>query len=160
MPETDAMLSIVITAYREEKTIGRTIAAFRAQGSPMDYEFLVICPDDETAAIVAQYAAQDKRIRHLRDEGRGKPAALNLALETAQGQVVILSDGDVYALYPSVHATPCWATGLTCWWMPAHTGRGRGGPDVGNSWNALDTCMPSAVLWPARYQKTPWPKMG
>ncbi len=96
MLETDAMLSIVITAYREEKTIGRAIAAFLAQNSPQDHEFLVVCPDDETAAIVAQYAAQDKRIRHLQDEGRGKPAALNLALEAAQGQIVMLSDGDVY----------------------------------------------------------------
>nr|MBC7245383.1 glycosyltransferase [Chloroflexota bacterium] len=89
-------LTIIITAYREEKTIGRAIEAFLAQDLPDDYELLVVCPDDETAAVVAEYAAQNAHIRLLRDHAEGKPAALNLALSAAKGEIMILSDGDVY----------------------------------------------------------------
>ncbi|MGC8787170.1 MAG: glycosyltransferase, partial [Anaerolineae bacterium] len=60
------MLTIIITAYREEKTIGRAIEAFLAQDLPSDYEVLVVCPDDKTAAVVAEYAAQNEHVRHLR----------------------------------------------------------------------------------------------
>lgn len=90
------MLTIIITAYREEKTIGQAIEAFLAQDLPQDWELLVVCPDDETAAAAAPYAVRDGRIRCLRDAGKGKPAALNLALSAARGEWVILSDGDVY----------------------------------------------------------------
>jgi len=90
------MLSIIITAHREEKTVGRAIEAFLAQALPKDYELLVVCPDDETASVVATYIRQNDRIKQLRDHGKGKPAALNLALCSAVGELVVLSDGDVY----------------------------------------------------------------
>ena len=90
------MLSIVITAHREPNTIGRAIEAFLVQALPKEYELLVVCPDQETAAVVAHYAARNAHVRHVRDEGRGKPAAVNLALGESRGDIVILSDGDVY----------------------------------------------------------------
>lgn len=96
MPDENVMLTIIITAYREEKTVGRAIEAFLAQDLPDDYELLVVCPDEETASVVAEYATQNKHIRLLRDDAQGKPAALNLALHAAKGEIVILSDGDVY----------------------------------------------------------------
>lgn len=90
------MLSIIVTAYREEGTIGQAIEAFLSQDLPPDWEMLVVCPDEETATVVVQYARHNQRIRLLRDQGRGKPAALNLALEAARGEIAVLSDGDVY----------------------------------------------------------------
>ncbi len=98
------MLSIVITAYREPNTIGRAIDAFLSQELPEDYELLVVCPDPETAAVVAPYTARNPRLRRVRDEGHGKPAAVNLALSEASGKVVILSDGDVYVGSGAVQA--------------------------------------------------------
>jgi len=98
------MLSIVITAYREPNTIGRAIEAFLGQALPEDYELLVVCPDEETAAVVAHYATRNPHLRRVRDEGRGKPAAVNLALSEARGDVVILSDGDVYVGSDAVQA--------------------------------------------------------
>jgi cellulose synthase/poly-beta-1,6-N-acetylglucosamine synthase-like glycosyltransferase len=98
------MLSIVITAYREPNTVGRAIEAFLTQPLPQDYELLVVCPDEETAAVVAKYAVRNPHLRHVRDEGRGKPAAVNLALHNASGDVVILSDGDVYVGGEAVQA--------------------------------------------------------
>jgi cellulose synthase/poly-beta-1,6-N-acetylglucosamine synthase-like glycosyltransferase len=99
-----AMLTILITANREERTLGRAIEAFLAQELGPDWELLVVCPDEPTAAVAAQYAVQTPRVRVVRDEGKGKPAALNLGLGVAQGEIVVLSDGDVYVGPDSVHA--------------------------------------------------------
>jgi cellulose synthase/poly-beta-1,6-N-acetylglucosamine synthase-like glycosyltransferase len=96
LTQGSVMLTIVITAYREESSIGRAIEGFLAQDLPHDCELLVVCPDDPTGAAAAAYAARDARVRWIRDEASGKPAALNLALGAACGELVILSDGDVY----------------------------------------------------------------
>ena len=78
------MISILITAYREAATIGRAIEAFLPQ-LPPDSELLVVCPDEETTAVVHQYAQKYPHIRHIPEpERRGKPAALNLGLQAAQ----------------------------------------------------------------------------
>jgi cellulose synthase/poly-beta-1,6-N-acetylglucosamine synthase-like glycosyltransferase len=98
------MLSIVITAFREPHTVGRAIEAFEAQALPESHELLVICPDQETSAVVEQYAKRNPRVRHVRDEGRGKPAAVNLAFIEASGDIVILSDGDVHVGSQAVQA--------------------------------------------------------
>ena len=90
------MLTIIITAYREERTLGQAIEALLTQELGPDWELLVVCPDEPTAAVADRYAVQTRRVRVLRDEGKGKPAALNLALSVAQGEIVVLSDGDVY----------------------------------------------------------------
>ena len=53
------MISIVITTYREEQTILRAVRAFLDQDLTLEWELLVVCPDDETAAIIAPLAAGD-----------------------------------------------------------------------------------------------------
>jgi len=90
------MLSVLITAFREAATVGRAIEAFLAQ-LPAGAEMLVICPDPETAAVVDGYAARYAAVRRVADPQRGKPAALNVGLKAAQGDVVVLSDADVVA---------------------------------------------------------------
>jgi len=87
-------LSILITAFREAATIGQAIEPFLHQ-SPTDAEILVICPDPETIAVVDDYAARYPAVRHVADPQRGKPAALNVGLNAARGDIVVLSDGDV-----------------------------------------------------------------
>ena len=89
-------LTIIVTTYKEEQTLPRALDALLAQPLPERCEVLVVSPDDATAEVAQAYAARDERIRHLRDEGRGKPAALNLALREARGDVIALTDGDVY----------------------------------------------------------------
>ncbi len=89
------MITILITAFREAGTIGRALEAFLGQ-IPPDAEILVVCPDAETTAVIQQYAAQHPQIRHVSDPGKGKPAALNIGLQAAQGEIVVFSDGDVY----------------------------------------------------------------
>jgi len=98
------LLSIVITAYQEENTVGRAIESFLVQELPEDYELLIVCPDDLTAAVAAQFASRNKRVQLLRDAGKGKPSALNLAMGAARGDIVVLSDGDVYVAPGAVQA--------------------------------------------------------
>jgi cellulose synthase/poly-beta-1,6-N-acetylglucosamine synthase-like glycosyltransferase len=89
------MISVLITAYREATTIGLAIDSFVAQ-LPPNSELLVICPDAETTAVVHQYAQKFPQVRHIPEpERRGKPAALNLGLQAARGDIVVFSDGDV-----------------------------------------------------------------
>jgi biofilm PGA synthesis N-glycosyltransferase PgaC len=88
------MLSVLITAFREAATVGRAIDPFLPQLAA-GAEVLVICPDPATTAIVDGYAARYPAVRHVADPQRGKPAALNVGLKAARGDIVVLSDGDV-----------------------------------------------------------------
>jgi cellulose synthase/poly-beta-1,6-N-acetylglucosamine synthase-like glycosyltransferase len=87
-------LSVLITAFREAATIGQAIEAFLPQ-LPEDAEILVVCPDPKTTAVVDDYATRYPAVRHVADTQQGKPAALNAGLKAAQGDIVVLSDGDV-----------------------------------------------------------------
>jgi cellulose synthase/poly-beta-1,6-N-acetylglucosamine synthase-like glycosyltransferase len=45
--------------------------------------------------VVADYASRYPTVRHIPDPQNGKPHALNLGLQAARGEIVVLSDGDV-----------------------------------------------------------------
>lgn len=98
-----AMLTVLITAFREPKTIGAAIAAFLPQ-LPTDGEVVVVCPDAETTAVVHQVTTQDERVRHVADPGHGKPSALTVGLQAARGDIIIFSDGDVVVAPGAVNA--------------------------------------------------------
>jgi len=95
------MLSIIITSYKEPKTIGRAIESFINQNIK-DYELLVLAPDKETLDAAKKYS-KSKKVKIIKDQGKGKPAALNLAFEKAKGSILILSDGDVFVENNSVN---------------------------------------------------------
>jgi cellulose synthase/poly-beta-1,6-N-acetylglucosamine synthase-like glycosyltransferase len=88
------MISVLITSYHEAATIGRALDAFVAQ-VPAGSEILVICPDAETTSVVDRYSRRCSLVRHIADPGEGKPTAVNCGLGAAQGEIVVLSDGDV-----------------------------------------------------------------
>jgi len=88
------MLTILITAFKEAATIGHAMDAFLAQ-MPNDAELLIICPDEETTAVVHHYSQTHPQIHHIQDPGTGKPGALNIGLAEAKGDIVVLSDGDI-----------------------------------------------------------------
>jgi biofilm PGA synthesis N-glycosyltransferase PgaC len=89
-------LSVIITAYREARTIGQAIDALLPQLG-QDGELLVVCPDPETTKVVDDYAGRYPAVRHVPDTQRGKPAAINAGLQAARGDIVVLTDGDVTA---------------------------------------------------------------
>ena len=87
------MVSIIITAKEEARTIGRAILAFLKQDyGSNDFEIIVVAPDKETlAAAKCAYG----EVKTIQDENMGKPAALNLAIKEAKGETLVFSDGDV-----------------------------------------------------------------
>ena len=90
------VISIIICAFKEPDGVRRAINSFQLQ--PHD-EILVVAPDKETEEVCKEF--ESKKIRYIKDEGVGKPAALNLAFREAKGDILILTDGDVY---PNVYA--------------------------------------------------------
>ena len=89
------MISIIITAYKEANLIGKSIEAV-LRNKLTNYEILVLAPDEETLNIGRLYASKNKNIHVIKDKGEGKPSALNLAFKLAKGEILILTDGDVY----------------------------------------------------------------
>lgn len=95
-------ISFLITAWKEEKTIGQCIAALvdsKYSGYEADFEVLLACPDTETKSAAEEaiqfYGIQDK-YTYIQDPGKGKPAALNLLMDRAVGDIWIFTDGDVF----------------------------------------------------------------
>ncbi|MBX4196780.1 glycosyltransferase [Candidatus Pacearchaeota archaeon] len=89
------MISIVITSFNEPKTIGKAIGSFLSQNLN-NYELIISAPDEETLNIARSYARKNRRIKVIRDKGKGKPAALNLIFKVVRGSIIILTDGDVF----------------------------------------------------------------
>lgn len=95
------MISIIITSYKEPKTIGRAITAIIEQKIPA-YELLIVAPDEETLDEARKYAKKYRQIKVIKDAGEGKPAALNLAFKKALGEIIIMTDGDVFVSKNSI----------------------------------------------------------
>jgi len=100
------MISIVITTKKEEKTLPRAIKVILEEVNSIrnfgklvisrEYEVLIVGPDQETEKIAKEFSKKYPEIRYLKDKNRGKPAALNLAFKEARGEILVLTDGDVY----------------------------------------------------------------
>lgn len=96
------MISVLITAFKEEKTIAKciqSIADGQYSGISNNFEILLACPDDATfQAAQAQIGVMglEAKFSFLRDPGKGKPTALNMLMGKAKGDIWILTDGDVY----------------------------------------------------------------
>ncbi len=90
------MISIIITSFNEPKTIGKAIESFLNQDLPKDYELIVAAPDKPTHEIVKSYSKKNKKVKLFIDPGKGKSYALNLLLKDVKGDIIILTDGDVF----------------------------------------------------------------
>jgi len=90
------MISCIITAFNEPKTIKKAIyrMGLSCINAEVDYEILVLAPDTET--LTAAESCTGKNIKVIKDPGKGKPAALNIAFKKAKGHLFVLSDGDVF----------------------------------------------------------------
>ena len=87
-------ISVIITAFKEPRTIGKAISAIEKQISKKD-EILVVAPDKETLEAAKKVSIKNKQIKILKDKGAGKPAAMNLGVKNAKGEILIWTDGDV-----------------------------------------------------------------
>lgn len=87
--------SVVLAAYNEERVIGRTIRTVLASDYPIAE--VVVVDDgssDDTSAVVQELAADDHRVRLIRQANTGKAGALNHGVAAAVGEVVVTLDAD------------------------------------------------------------------
>jgi cellulose synthase/poly-beta-1,6-N-acetylglucosamine synthase-like glycosyltransferase len=83
-------ITILITAWKEPETLRTALEAIRSQVDA-NAQIIVICPDDPTAHSAQQFAG----VEVIRDPAQGKPAALNLGLQAARADLIVMTDGDV-----------------------------------------------------------------
>jgi dolichol-phosphate mannosyltransferase len=95
------LLSILIPAYQEERTIGevlRQVVAIDTEPVGFRKEVLV-CDDgstDRTVDVVRQHIGEDERVRLVcHERNRGKGAAIRTALADARGDFVLIQDADL-----------------------------------------------------------------
>ncbi len=89
------MFSVIITTLKEPKTLPKAIQSVLRQNLKDDFEVLVVGPGRETENIARNFSKKYTAVRYLKDKRQGKPAALNLAFKQAEGEILVLTDGDV-----------------------------------------------------------------
>lgn len=80
---------IITTAHEPDDLKDCLMSASYFEDRHADREVLVVAPDKKSKALAEQYG-----FNYIKDEGKGKIAALNLGLKHATGDVIAFTDGD------------------------------------------------------------------
>ncbi|MBU0576439.1 glycosyltransferase family 2 protein [Patescibacteria group bacterium] len=88
------VISVVIPAYNEEKLIEKCLVALKKQDAKFSYEIIVVNgpSTDQTRAIAQEYA--DVVVNQT---GIGIGQARNQGCKLAQGEILVMTDADVFA---------------------------------------------------------------
>lgn len=90
-------VTIIIPCYNEEATIGDTLSAIRGQTFPCA-EMEVVVSDsmstDQTRTVITDFQVShpELSVRVVENTARVIPAALNRAIEAAQGEIIVRMD--------------------------------------------------------------------
>jgi cellulose synthase/poly-beta-1,6-N-acetylglucosamine synthase-like glycosyltransferase len=92
--EYPELVSLIVPAYNEEKSIGRCIESLLNQVYTGKTEIIVVNDGskDRTAEIAAGYPVKLLDLK----KNRGKANALNEAIAIAKGSILVFTDGDSY----------------------------------------------------------------
>jgi glycosyltransferase involved in cell wall biosynthesis len=96
-----ARVTILLPCRNEEHHIARCLDSLIETAYPHDHLELLVLDgesDDGTCAVVASYAARHPWIRVVNNPARIVPAALNIGIRAATGDVIMRVDA--HALYP------------------------------------------------------------
>src|SRR4028119_2135680 len=81
------LVSVVIPCYNQARFLGEAVGSVLSQTHA---EFEVIVVDDgstdDTAGVASSYAAEDARVRLIRQENRGLAGARNRGLAESRGE--------------------------------------------------------------------------
>lgn len=90
--------SIVIRAFNEEKHLCRLLDGIQQQ-TVQDYEIILVDSgsSDGTLAIAARYPV---RVIHIQPENFSFGRSLNLGIDAAQGEYIVIASAHVYPVYP------------------------------------------------------------
>jgi peptidoglycan-N-acetylglucosamine deacetylase len=129
-------ISVIVAAYNEGKVIAETLRAVLATDYAGEVEVIVVDDgsQDQTAAEVEAVAANDSRVRLLRQENRGKASALQRGLAAIRTGIVVFLDAD----------THCQRDTLRCLVQPfadERVGAISGHAKVGNLRNFIAKCQ-------------------
>lgn len=96
------MITVIIASSNEEKTIGKAIECI-SDSSYTNYkgklQMIQVSPDEETLEAGSNTARRlnlGTNYQQIKDPKKGKSTALNLALKEAKGEIIVMTDGDVY----------------------------------------------------------------
>jgi cellulose synthase/poly-beta-1,6-N-acetylglucosamine synthase-like glycosyltransferase len=92
--ESTPSVSVVITAYNEERDLAAKLENTLAIDYPRDLLEIIVasdCSSDRTDEIARSFAARGVRL-HRQAERLGKTAAQNAAVELARGEIILFSD--------------------------------------------------------------------
>lgn len=87
--------TVIIPCLNAIATLGATLDSIRAQ-TDRDWEALVVDDGstDRSLTLATWYAKTDRRIRVIRNPGRGPSAARNVAMHRAAGEIIAFCDAD------------------------------------------------------------------
>jgi peptidoglycan-N-acetylglucosamine deacetylase len=91
-------VSVIVAAYNEGSVIAETLRTLLATDYAGEMEVVVVDDgsQDQTAAEVEAVAANDSRVRLLRQENRGKARALQRGLAAIRTGIVVFLDADTH----------------------------------------------------------------
>jgi glycosyltransferase involved in cell wall biosynthesis len=94
-PTMTPAISVIMPVHNGAEWLAEAVASVRAQDFG-DFEFLIVDEgsDDGTAAMLSSFAAEDPRIRLLRQAPQGIVAALNTAIAAARAPYLARLDSD------------------------------------------------------------------
>jgi cellulose synthase/poly-beta-1,6-N-acetylglucosamine synthase-like glycosyltransferase len=99
-PSLDRQLKVTvgIVSFDEQQSIGRALDLILSQRRDLDFEVIVVAGgSDSTVDIVKRYHSSFPDFVFIEEKvRRGKPSAINQILERGKGDVIALTDGDVY----------------------------------------------------------------
>jgi glycosyltransferase involved in cell wall biosynthesis len=131
-------VSVIMPCREEEIYIAKALTSILANDYPQDYlEVLVVdgMSTDGTRKIVAEYAREHQFIKLLDNPKRITPAALNIGIAQARGDIIIRVDA--HSTYP-----PDYLSSLVAWQEKT------GADNVGGMWRILsgsNTTMARAI---------------
>ncbi|HVE12624.1 MAG TPA: glycosyltransferase, partial [Elusimicrobiota bacterium] len=93
-PAYHPSVSVLIAAHDEEGVIARTVEAVLANGPGLEVIVVDDGSRDRTADEIAERFRGDERVRLIRQENRGKAAALRAALAASSAEILVCLDAD------------------------------------------------------------------